>query len=261
MKDGPLLDLFRADVATFGARIEENLATLDTGGTREAKLAAIARDARAIAGAACILDVEPALRIARAIEDTAGAGARRAFAIGAPTVDAMLTAAALLARIAAASAHLEGWLEGNAQAVEDAAAAIAISVPPPPSARPRKRVLVVDDSATVREVERRVLERRGYAVDVAVDGEVAWNALRDGRYDLVVTDVDMPRMSGLELTSRMKAEPRVAAIPVIIVSHRDREEDRAQGLAAGAAHYLSKAAYDDETLAQVVMDLIGAPSR
>jgi CheY-like chemotaxis protein/HPt (histidine-containing phosphotransfer) domain-containing protein len=238
VKDGPLLDLFRADVATFGARIEENLATLDTGGTREAKLAAIARDARAIAGAACILDVEPALRIARAIEDTAGAGARRAFAIGAPTVDAMLTAAALLARIAAASAHLEGWLEGNAQAVEDAAAAIAISVPPPPSARPRKRVLVVDDSATVREVERRVLERRGYAVDVA-----------------------MPRMSGLELTSRMKAEPRVAAIPVIIVSHRDREEDRAQGLAAGAAHYLSKAAYDDETLAQVVMDLIGAPSR
>ena len=66
-------------------------------------------------------------------------------------------------------------------------------------ARRAKRILVVDDSITVREVERQLLEQRGYEVDIAVDGLEAWNALRAGRYDLLVSDVDMPRMTGIEL--------------------------------------------------------------
>ena len=72
-------------------------------------------------------------------------------------------------------------------------------------------MLVVDDSLTVRELERRLLEGEGYEVEVAVDGMEGWNALRLADYDLVLTDVDMPRMNGIELVRRIKADPRLRA--------------------------------------------------
>jgi two-component system sensor histidine kinase and response regulator WspE len=116
---------------------------------------------------------------------------------------------------------------------------------------------VVDDSITVREVERQLLENAGYQVDTAVDGMDGWNAVRSNDYDLVLSDVDMPRMSGVELISRIKAEPRLAAIPVVIVSYKDREEDRLRGLEAGAAYYLTKSSFQDETMLEAGVDLIG----
>jgi two-component system sensor histidine kinase and response regulator WspE len=123
----------------------------------------------------------------------------------------------------------------------------------------RKRVLVVDDSITVREVERQALEAHGYAVDVAVDGIDGWNAVRTGRYDLVVTDVDMPRLDGIELVKRLRADARYASLPIVIVSYKDREEDRLRGLDAGASYYLPKSAFQDDTFLRAVDDLIGAP--
>ena len=72
---------------------------------------------------------------------------------------------------------------------------------------PPKRILVVDDSITVREVERQLLSSRGYDVETAVDGIEGWNLVREGRFDLVVSDIDMPRMNGIELVRRIKAEP------------------------------------------------------
>ena len=125
-------------------------------------------------------------------------------------------------------------------------------------ARPAKRVLVVDDSLTVRELERKLLENRGYEVDVAVDGVEGWNALRLRAYDLVVTDVDMPRMNGIELVRRVKADPRLGALPVIIVSYKDRPEDRLRGMEAGADYYLTKSSFHDSSLIDGVRDLIGA---
>ena len=68
---------------------------------------------------------------------------------------------------------------------------------------PIKNILVVDDSITVRELERQLLQARGYAVDVAVDGMDGWNAVRTGHYDLVITDVDMPRMDGITFLQRI----------------------------------------------------------
>ena len=100
----------------------------------------------------------------------------------------------------------------------------------PEEVRGPKRVLVVDDSITVRELERQLLENRGYTVDVAVDGVDGWNAVRSGRYDLVVSDIDMPRMDGIQLVAHIKEDARLKAIPVIIVSYKDREEDRVRGL-------------------------------
>jgi len=121
----------------------------------------------------------------------------------------------------------------------------------------RKRVLVVDDSITVREVERKLLENQGYEVEIAVNGMDGWNALRTGNFDLVISDVDMPRMTGIELVSQIKNHSALKSIPVIIVSYKDREEDRIRGLEVGADYYLTKSSFHDDTLLNAVVDLIG----
>ncbi|MDJ0661688.1 MAG: hybrid sensor histidine kinase/response regulator [Crocosphaera sp.] len=120
-----------------------------------------------------------------------------------------------------------------------------------------KNILVVDDSITVREMERKLLENRGYNVDVAVDGMEGWNAVRVGNYDLVISDIDMPRMNGIKLVHNIKSNPQLKSTPVIIVSYKDREEDRLQGLEAGADYYLTKSSFHDDTLINAVIDLIG----
>jgi two-component system sensor histidine kinase and response regulator WspE len=122
----------------------------------------------------------------------------------------------------------------------------------------RKRVLVVDDSITVREVERQLLVNRGYEVDVAVDGIDGLNSARSQRYDLIVSDIDMPRLNGLELVRAIKQDPKLGATPIIIVSYKDREEDRMRGLDAGANYYLTKSSFHDETLVRAVEELIGS---
>lgn len=92
-----------------------------------------------------------------------------------------------------------------------------------------KRVLVVDDSMTVRAMEQKLLQNRGYAVEIAVNGVEGWNAVRMNPYDLVMTDVDMPRMSGIELIEQMRAYGPTQKIPVIVVSYKDREADQMAG--------------------------------
>ena len=129
----------------------------------------------------------------------------------------------------------------------------------PVQERPQKRVLVVDDSITVREVERQLLVNRGYAVDVAIDGADGWNSVRSSQYDLIVTDLDMPRMSGIELVRAIKRDARLQSIPVVIVSYKDRPEDRLKGLDAGANYYLTKSSFHDDTFVNAVEELIGAP--
>jgi two-component system, chemotaxis family, sensor histidine kinase and response regulator WspE len=123
----------------------------------------------------------------------------------------------------------------------------------------RKRILAVDDSLTVRELERKLLASKGYLADVAVDGMDGWNAVRTGRYDLVITDVDMPRMDGIELATLIKKDAHLKSVPVVIVSYKEGEEDRLRGLEAGADYYLTKGSFHDETLLQAVTDLIGDP--
>ncbi|HKS12817.1 MAG TPA: hybrid sensor histidine kinase/response regulator [Pseudomonas sp.] len=122
---------------------------------------------------------------------------------------------------------------------------------------PRKRVLVVDDSLTVRELQRKLLGNRGYDVAVAVDGMDGWNALRGEDFDLLITDIDMPRMDGIELVSLVRRDHRLQSLPVMVVSYKDREEDRRRGLDAGADYYLAKASFHDDALLDAVVELIG----
>ncbi|OEC70841.1 hybrid sensor histidine kinase/response regulator [Pseudomonas sp. AP19] len=122
---------------------------------------------------------------------------------------------------------------------------------------PRKRVLVVDDSLTVRELQRKLLLNRGYEVAVAVDGMDGWNALRSEDFDLLITDIDMPRMDGIELVTLLRRDTRLQSLPVMVVSYKDREEDRRRGLDAGADYYLAKASFHDDALLDAVIELIG----
>ncbi len=123
----------------------------------------------------------------------------------------------------------------------------------------KSRVLVIDDSITVREVERKLLQNKGYDVDVAVDGVDGWNLLRNGEYDLVMTDIDMPRMNGIELVQQVKNHPQYKELPIMVVSYKEREEDRKAGLEAGADYYLTKSSFHDESLVDAVKNLIGEP--
>jgi two-component system sensor histidine kinase and response regulator WspE len=125
----------------------------------------------------------------------------------------------------------------------------------------RKRVLVVDDSLTVRELERKLLDQHGYEVESAIDGVDGWNAVRAGHFNLVITDVDMPRLDGIALVRLIRNDTQLKSLPVMIVSSKDRADDQRLGLEAGADYYLTKGSFHDETLVQAVIDLIGVASR
>ncbi|AEI80952.1 chemotaxis protein CheA [Cupriavidus necator N-1] len=139
--------------------------------------------------------------------------------------------------------------EGRIEGVRQAAVASV-------QARAR-RVLVVDDSLTVRELQRKLLAGRGYDVAVAVDGMDGWNVLRAEPFDLVITDIDMPRMDGIELVRRIRQDAALRQLPVMVVSYKDREQDRQRGLEAGADYYLAKGSFHDAALLDAVQDLIG----
>jgi len=121
----------------------------------------------------------------------------------------------------------------------------------------RGKVLVVEDSVITRDLERSILQAANYEVEVAADGAEALNRLSEGDFDLVMTDISMPRMGGIELVGRMKADERLSAIPVIIISSQDREEDRRRGLEVGASAYLGKNSFDQMQLLDTVQRLVG----
>ena len=132
-----------------------------------------------------------------------------------------------------------------------------------PAARPqvavrRVRVLLVDDSLVTREMERRLLEDAGFHVSAAGDAEEALWLLAEESFDCVVADVEMPRIDGFELTAQLRSMESFAQLPIIIVSTRDRPEDRLRGLKAGADAYLTKQGLDAGELVDLVRRLGGS---
>ena len=117
------------------------------------------------------------------------------------------------------------------------------------------RVLVVDDQFTVRELQRTILEAAGYPVETAKDGREALDRIRRGGIDLVLTDLEMPEMDGLELLAALRGDEATASLPVVIVTSRGTEEDRRRGAEAGADAYVVKAEFDQQTLLDTVRRL------
>ena len=124
--------------------------------------------------------------------------------------------------------------------------------------RRRPRLLVADDSFTTRELIRSILQSAGYEVTAAVDGADALARLRAAPYDLLVSDVEMPRLDGLELVARLRGEPALRQLPAVLVTSLASEEQRRRGLEAGAQAYIVKSQFDQESLLDVIRQLLGA---
>ena len=124
--------------------------------------------------------------------------------------------------------------------------------------RPAPKVLVVEDSYTVRELQRSILEAAGYRVETARDGQEGLErVVGDEEIELVITDLEMPEMDGLELTRAIRARAERASLPIVIVTSRGDDEDRARGIEAGADAYMIKRAFDQQTLLDTVERLVG----
>ncbi|GAC1313143.1 MAG: hybrid sensor histidine kinase/response regulator [Acidimicrobiales bacterium] len=124
---------------------------------------------------------------------------------------------------------------------------------------PHQALLVVDDALTVRELQRSILERSGYLVYTAGDGEEAITVLGSHHVDLVLTDVEMPVMDGFELTRAIRQSARWRNTPVLILTSRATDDDHRRGMEAGADGYLLKSAFDQGRLLAAVERLLGAP--
>ncbi len=119
-----------------------------------------------------------------------------------------------------------------------------------------KSVLIAEDSITARTLLRNILETAGYQVRTAVDGIDALTRLRTEHADLVVSDVDMPRMNGFELITKIRADSELADLPVVLVTSLDSREDRERGVEAGANAYIVKSSFDQSNLLEVIKRLI-----
>ena len=134
---------------------------------------------------------------------------------------------------------------------------------PPVRLRRQRTILVADDSITTRTLEKSILEAHGYRVRLAVDGEEALVLLRestslpDRAIDLVVSDLEMPRRNGFELLAAVKADERLAHIPLILVTSREAFEDREMGLSLGADAYIVKRKFDQTDLLETIEQLLG----
>ncbi len=119
-----------------------------------------------------------------------------------------------------------------------------------------RRILVAEDSITSRTLLKTILENAGFVVTTAVDGADAFSQARTGEFDLLVSDVDMPRMSGFELTARVRADKKLSDIPVVLVTALESREDRERGIDAGADAYIVKSSFDQSNLIEVINKLI-----
>lgn len=126
------------------------------------------------------------------------------------------------------------------------------------ASKPQKNIFIVDDSITTRTLERNILEAAGYNVRVATDGMEALNAINADMAlpDLVISDIAMPRLDGVGLTQELKANPRTAQIPVILVTSLDSAADKARGIEAGADAYIVKGNFDQNNLLETIEQLI-----
>lgn len=127
---------------------------------------------------------------------------------------------------------------------------------PVPELRQPRRLLVADDSFTTRELIRSILQSAGYEVTVAVDGADALDILSRRPIDLVVSDVEMPRLNGFELAARIRADRQLGGVPVVLITSLAAEEHRRRGLEAGAQAYIVKSQFDQESLLDVVRQLL-----
>lgn len=125
-----------------------------------------------------------------------------------------------------------------------------------PVEKKTQSILVVEDSITSRTLLKGTLEAAGYRVSTAVDGIDGFAALRAGEFDIVLSDVEMPRMNGFDLIAKMRSDPRYKELPAVLITSLDSREDRERGIDVGANAYMVKSRYDQDNLLQIIRRLI-----
>jgi two-component system chemotaxis sensor kinase CheA len=125
-----------------------------------------------------------------------------------------------------------------------------------PAQAETRRILVVEDSITSRMLLKSILESAGYIVKIAVDGIEGFTLLRAEHFDLVVSDVEMPRLNGFDLTAKIRADKKLAELPVVLVTALETREDRERGIDVGANAYIIKGSFDQSNLLEAVRRLI-----
>ncbi len=143
------------------------------------------------------------------------------------------------------------------RALHQPSAPLSSPQPVPQKEKQPPRILVVEDALTTRELERTILEAHGYLVETAKDGQEGLEKALSQPFDLIITDIQMPRLNGFELTQALKADPRTARIPVIILTSREDPEERLKGLELGASAYITKGAFDQQNFLTILQQLIG----
>ncbi|NKE65420.1 response regulator [Ramlibacter sp. RBP-2] len=121
--------------------------------------------------------------------------------------------------------------------------------------RAPRTILLAEDSITSRTLLKNVLELAGYEVELAADGVQALARLRAGRFDAVVSDIEMPNLDGIGLTRAIRADAALAGLPVILVTSLASREDRERGAEAGASAYIAKSSFDQGNLLQAIAEL------
>jgi two-component system chemotaxis sensor kinase CheA len=117
-------------------------------------------------------------------------------------------------------------------------------------------ILYAEDSVTTRTQVKRILEKEGFEVVAAVDGLDAYEKLANQHFDGIVSDIDMPNMDGLTLTAKIRADSRYQDVPIVLISAKDKPEDKHRGLEVGATAYISKGAFNQTVLIETLKRLI-----
>ncbi len=116
----------------------------------------------------------------------------------------------------------------------------------------QKSILVVEDSITSRTLLKNILESTGYLVTTAIDGLEGFTKLKEGEFNVVISDIEMPRMNGFELTTKIRSNKKTAEIPVILITSLSKREDREKGIDAGANAYIIKSSFDQSNLLEIL---------
>jgi two-component system chemotaxis sensor kinase CheA len=120
----------------------------------------------------------------------------------------------------------------------------------------KRSILIVEDSITSRTLIKNILESAGYEVTTAIDGYDGFAALQERAFDLVVSDIQMPRLNGLDLTEKIRSDERFGSLPVVLVTSMSTPEDRQRGIDVGADAYIVKSSFDQSNLLETIKRLL-----
>lgn len=241
-----MLELLRVQAQTQAQFLADCVLALARDPLAPDQLNACASAARSFEATAHMVGLDAGAELARSMEECLAAVRRGEIELQQQLIGMMLQAVDLLDSMARLPPQSNTSERPESQ----------LQTIPPRRRRHKPVVLVVDDCMEIRELERKLLRFRGYDVVTAADGLEAWYAVQSGNIDLVLTDIDMPLLDGIQLIRRIRKDPRFRKLPVLLACDKDNIQQRWCGFDVGATYYVIKGTFHD-TLVEAVATRIG----